>query len=742
MTDLSIPVGEVATARERLLTLLQLTWLVAAAFLAALAYQPVFADAATFITRGSVVVVGGALLAAAVDRRGVRAGRAALAALAIGALVVSYAVLSSTMAAGVVPTLDTGDELRRGLASGFADALGDSLPITADRGPLVWVLSLTWLTGYGTVDLARRTGMAAVPLLAPIALFGLSLPLTAPVDGPGTLLVALFVVAVFVAILLRAAPRGGTEEADLTGQTSRSLLSDRLLFGIPIVAVLAVIAPLAGAALLRDDEPFDPRELRDEAVRLDRVTDPLAEYKTIVGRVPSQSLFRVSFAGASALDVQRLPVLTLDTWDGVRWTTSDRFLRSSSFAEPDLPDDGLEVTADVFVGRLPNPYLPRLQALAEVDLDDVFIDPTSGDMILQGAPENLAYQVRGAVTAPGSDRLAGARAATDADAGRYSALGAALPDALTDLGRVAQGAASAGDAMVLLETTLRNEYGNDERASGGSSAGRLERFLTERRGSPEQFAATFALVGRSLGFPTRLVLGYRVTEERNGVIAPLADIGTAQYHVWPEVRFENLGWVAFEPTPEAGQTPPERPQGQAPATTQADGGGARQQPRELGPSEAPDTPAPRSTLWRALQGVGLSIAVLAAIAAALTTLIVVGKGVRRRRQRRGEPAAQVAGAWEGILDRLGEVGMTLPDSMTPREITQATEARFGTAVTLPMAAIVPDLGRAVYGESDPDAGLVARVWTRAEEFEQNLYDALPTRDRLAARLNPRPLVRR
>ena len=212
----------------------------------------------------------------------------------VGALFVIYSVLVDTLTAGILPGSETIRALRDGLAHGFPDALGDSLPLSDRQGPLVLITALSWLCGYLSTDVCLRSRLAAVPLIPPIVLMGLSLPLTAPIGGPSVLYIAVFVALGFLAVLLRATPdltasrSEGVVEID-----SRNLVSSRLTIGLPLVAIVALLCPLVADAASSDD-PFDPRELRGELVANTTVLDPLAEYKAIVSRVPAQSLFRVT----------------------------------------------------------------------------------------------------------------------------------------------------------------------------------------------------------------------------------------------------------------------------------------------------------------------------------------------------------------------------------------------------------------------------------------------------------------
>ncbi|MFC7099766.1 transglutaminase family protein [Nonomuraea rubra] len=74
----------------------------------------------------------------------------------------------------------------------------------------------------------------------------------------------------------------------------------------------------------------------------------------------------------------------------------------------------------------------------------------------------------------------------------------------------------------------------------------MEFFLqTTHRGTSEQFAATFALMARTLGLPSRVVVGFRPGEKSGGVY----HVKSGHVMAWAEIRFEGLGWRPFYPTP-------------------------------------------------------------------------------------------------------------------------------------------------------------------------------------------------
>ncbi len=86
----------------------------------------------------------------------------------------------------------------------------------------------------------------------------------------------------------------------------------------------------------------------------------------------------------------------------------------------------------------------------------------------------------------------------------------------------------------------------------------LVSFLTQTRsGTCEQFAGAFTVLARTLGLPTRLVVGFTAGRYSgpNEVTVTGADA-----HAWPQVYLgPTAGWVSFEPTPQqpSGEVAPE-----------------------------------------------------------------------------------------------------------------------------------------------------------------------------------------
>lgn len=76
----------------------------------------------------------------------------------------------------------------------------------------------------------------------------------------------------------------------------------------------------------------------------------------------------------------------------------------------------------------------------------------------------------------------------------------------------------------------------------------VEWFLFEHReGFCNYYATAEVLMLRSIGIPSRIVFGYAQGESQNPDETEFI-VRREQSHAWPEVFFEGIGWVEFEPT--------------------------------------------------------------------------------------------------------------------------------------------------------------------------------------------------
>jgi transglutaminase-like putative cysteine protease len=108
------------------------------------------------------------------------------------------------------------------------------------------------------------------------------------------------------------------------------------------------------------------------------------------------------------------------------------------------------------------------------------------------------------------------------------------------------------EKLVALQDRLRGpEFTYSLDVQPGESSDYLLDFLTKTRtGYCQQFATAFAVLARTLEYPTRINVGF--LPGTTSLDRPdLFIVKGTHYHAWPEVYFEDYGWVRFEPTPRA-----------------------------------------------------------------------------------------------------------------------------------------------------------------------------------------------
>jgi transglutaminase-like putative cysteine protease len=286
----------------------------------------------------------------------------------------------------------------------------------------------------------------------------------------------------------------------------------------------------------------------------------------------------------------------------------------------------------------------------------------------------------------------------------------------------------------------------------------ISQFLQSRTGFCVQFASSFTAMARAAGLPARVAVGY--TPGRYDTISNLYRVTSEDAHAWGEVWLAGVGWTRFEPTPDsdlpggsrlpggARVTTPSAPTTPTPATSTPVG-------------SAPSTsaaPAPRGTAQvdidapAAGRGRGgftfdwkIAMALLAgAIVGAAGVAVAIILAKRRRRGRRRDdpdPATAITGAWEEVLDRLGEAGVERQPARTPLELAELAPARVPDAAGAPLRHLAESYSAARYGSVTPDAEVAKQAWRDASSVSAALRAGASVRERWRRRLDPTPLRR-
>jgi len=295
-----------------------------------------------------------------------------------------------------------------------------------------------------------------------------------------------------------------------------------------------------------------------------------------------------------------------------------------------------------------------------------------------------------------------------------------------------------------LELALQNDWTlvlTTNSATPGTSLGRLERFLNSREGYRDQFVASFAVAARSQGFPTRIAVGYRITEAADETTEVyLETITSAQYDAWPEVLFEGIGWVAFDPVPiasgEAGNV-----EDDADSVSEGDTVTQGPTPQEAEPEEDTETTDEDPQAATTIRVLVVSLLFLLLFPLMLLLFVFLVKMLRRRWRRNIEdPTARVLAGWQESKDRLLEAGVEVRPDMTVAEIVSAGRRDLGVHASSSLSTLAPFVTAAIYAESPPDDQVADLVWGEVELFDRQLNESRSRIQTARARVDPRSLL--
>lgn len=606
---------------------------------------------------------------------------------------------------------------------GWLRTLESTLPAHPDLTLLPFVPALVLLAAVVGVEWLRR-GVAPVVTLLPSLLVVVVAQVFAAVDW-------------LAAIGLAAVYGLGAALTLAGGRRLVEGLGPALPLGLMAAltgVVLAVVDPVGGPAWTVADR-VAPATVPGGAV------SPLAE---LAGRLDRPD--DVVFTARSDTPVARWPLVVLDGYDGVGFTSSARYrpLGAQLPVDPDLTVPVRTAAADVEVRALTGPWLPGQGTVRSVDGLRPAVDPATGSLLLPHGAAGARYRLGWYAPQPGPEQLVGA--AVDPEVVGTEATGA-LPAAVTDAARDAlRGAPPSFTTALVLERWFRDNHrlaGGDQRPTGSGDVQLVDFLTTSKTGTSEQFAAAYVLVARAAGIPARLVAGFRP-----GPAGPdgVQTVRTGDAFAWPEVAVAGAGWVALDPTGGARETT-----GTA-APTEAATETARQRTGALpaaptppppsavpGPADAGDPePLPLPGPWDVV------LPAAAVALAALLLLVVLGvplvKRLRRMRRRRAAGSQAVVGAWLEVRDRLRDHGVEATTDMTVRDLRRPAAAMLnGTGGELERLARCVD--EALWsGDSGSDGDLAGRAWA-AEKAIRGALAGQPLGARMRAATRYRGLTR-
>jgi transglutaminase-like putative cysteine protease len=290
----------------------------------------------------------------------------------------------------------------------------------------------------------------------------------------------------------------------------------------------------------------------------------------------------------------------------------------------------------------------------------------------------------------------------------------------------------------------------------GNGLSVLADFLTQKSGYCIHYSSAMAVMARLEGIPSRIAVGYapgRATGASVSVAGlgalPEYEVDARDAHAWPELYFQGLGWVPFEPTPSRGVVPGYATEPVSPSSPDLVENNNDLLPNPTSPVPTPSTPAAAPPGSGGSNDIGqLLLPWLPGAAGFLGLLLVaasprlVRTGIRSRRLQRPDPGRsdRVSMAWAELRDLGTDYG--LPPQ--PSETARAYSARLRRSALLgepggvedsahqAVLTLTADFERRNYGR--PPGPAIAgqepeRVAPRISAVQQSLRDnaSLPWR---------------
>lgn len=723
-------------------------------------FWPTFASGAYL-----AAAIGGALLGIAIAVAGTlwRWGVLLLA----GATVLVYFLFGGALALphttviGVIPTLDTLQQLALGTVTSWKQLLTTVAPVAASDGHLVVPFLLTLVSAVVTTSLALRLSQAAWALI-PVAAF-LALQIAIGTSEPAVPVVqgVVFAVVAVAWLSLRASWERGGAAHSIGGDeaASRGAAPRRVLLGAGVVAVAVVVGVTTSAVAAPDVPRYVLRDVVIPPFDIREYPSPLQSFRALVRDDAAESLFRVSGLPEEA----RVRIAAMDAYSGTVYNVSDEGAGSSSAFRPvrgEMSQDaeGTPVTLRFDIDAWNAVWLPEAGAVTDVVFDGDNADElrrtahynesTGTGVVTSRLTEGDGYTLDTLLpVTPSDERLAG-----EAFAPLKLPKQEGVPQEFADVASKAVADATTPIEQARALESFLAEGGffshgleGEVLSRAGHGAERITTLLNgdQMVGDDEQYATAMALLAREIGIPARVVMGFYPDEDAAGEAVFEATGDTL--HAWVEVAFENSGWVAFDPTPPEDKLPNDqttkpradpKPQVLQPPPPE-------QEPVDL-PLTVPDDreSEDENDAGNALLGTILLItaSVLGLLALLASPFIVIGllKAARRRRRREAERAAdRISGGWDELVDRAVDFGTPVREGATRQEDAAVVGDAFEETRVVTLARRAD---QEVFGPSDPSPDDVEEFWRQVDEIVGGMATRRSPWQRLRARLSLRSLL--
>ena len=688
-----------------------------------------------------LVLAGGAAIVAAVVSLLV-SPRLPLPAAAGAAFVAAYLYMAVTVFHTLRPSA-----IWDGVTQSWSTLLTASLPTLSTSTYVALPVLLAAAATTVAAEVALRSRWKVGPVLAPIGLLVVALLFTGKRPLPSPALTMAIIFLTLLTVLIRVHRRSDAGTGNSIQVSGKAGLGAAV--GLPALVVTAVIATGLGAVLpiTSTGHRVDLRDRYHPPVQIAQGITPLALLQSQLNSQSNSPLFTVRFRDVPpGVKITQVPVAVLDTYDGAVWGTNASF----AIAGNDLPTDpspaqpGTIVHQDYRIGAYGLSFLPALGRPIRSTGNHLAFDRVSG-MLATATPARpgFTYGVDSELSDESQVASAPVQAGTDP---RFATLALPPPQGwpkdIIDFANKFSAKTPYATLQLIANELRSNDFGYNKRARPGHSLGLLDSFLTAPTGSSqvttarvgfdEQFAAAFAVLARVKGYPSEVVVGYRVDPVAAARGVPIAVL-PREIHAWVEVNLNGVGWVTFDPTntrprnstvPSAPLPPPPPPP--VPLVAPSHGQGSHQAILQGAPHS--------DSHWWAFVLLGLFL---------LSPGAVAGIKVlrRRRRARRGPATARVLGAWREGREALRSHGAKVSYAMTVEDAAQEAREALNDDTGTRVKAFEPAVNAALYAPFEPDDDMASVAWEAEASLRAFLWANSTTRQRVLAAVDPRPLIR-
>ncbi|HEX5204208.1 MAG TPA: transglutaminaseTgpA domain-containing protein [Actinoplanes sp.] len=642
---------------------------------------------------------------------------------------------------------------RDSLGNGIPRLLTAMIPVEPTPDTVVVPVIAAWLAGLAATEVAVRAGRVLLGLVPVTALYAGALYVVGPNASTAGGTTLGFAGLAIVALTTSNRPARAEGPTKVRGSAAAAGL-------VAVLAFAAAIGPWIGGQV--SATPVDPRRYV-QPPQVDSLDESPLNRISGWMLAPEQRLLEVSpVPGRKRI---RLRLAVMPDYDGITWRVGATYRNAGRVLpqQPRLADATVDtvrqqITIDGLTGRL----LPAVPTPAEITGARVAFDAATGTVI---APAQLAaglrYDVVSAEQTPDLDLLPAADVPSGGAVARYLTVGDNVPEPIQRLAeQLAEGNGAAYDRAAAIEEFLSEHYRKVADAPSGHAYPNLSFFLFGPRdqggqvGTSEQFAASFAVLARLTGLPSRVVVGFDAPAAGGAVTG-----GDAI--AWPEVLFDGLGWVPFDPMPK-NKNPRPVEEDFTPKPTKPPSPPS-EPPPSVAPSSSSAPPAalaadPGNGPGAVVVAGGASGSVLLVLVAAALVLLAMRRSLRNRRLFEGTPDARIAGAWAELRDALRLAGRPMPSHLAATEAAAyaATPAppkpgrlRRATPEPAPISGPAPASGPAptsgpapISGPapmsgpvSTPDPALASGRAPTAERAPSVADPPLPPLDELVAGIN-------